>query len=309
MPDKVGIMLQTTIRNSINCTGTGLHSGETVRMCLRPAPAATGIVFVRTDLERRIAKVPAMWDLVTETTLGTTLTNEHGVSIATVEHLMSALAGAGIDNVFVELDGPEVPIMDGSSAPFLFLIDCAGIRRQESPRTAIEILDTVRVEDGDKWVTLEPADRFEVSFSIDFPTPVIASQSFELVVNEASYKAELARARTFGFAPEVDYLRSRGLARGGSLDNAVVIDGDRVLNEGGLRFEDEFVRHKALDAVGDLYLAGAPILGRYTGHKAGHALNNRLLRRLFAEADAWRMVPMTQTPLRTAAPAFAAVAL
>lgn len=301
-------MRQSTIRNRINCTGTGLHSGEVVRLCLRPAPAGTGIMFVRTDVDRAVGRIPAVWDRVTQTMLGTTLTNEHGVSVATVEHLMSALAGAEIDNMIVELDGPEVPIMDGSAAPFLFLIECAGRRDLESPRFAIRVLEPVQVEDGDKWVRLEPSETFQIDFHIAFESAAIGRQSFSLTLDPASYRAEIARARTFGFAPEVDHLRSRGLALGGSLDNAVVIDGDEILNEGGLRYPDEFVRHKALDAVGDLYLAGAPLLARYTGYKAGHELNNRVLRALFAESESWETVPAAGEGRRYL-PEFAAVAI
>ena len=290
----MAVVRQNTINNRINCTGIGLHSGETVRMCLRSAPVGTGIVFVRTDVDPDMSMVPALFDNVSETMLGTTLSNEHGVSVATVEHLMSALAGCQIDNVFVEVDGAEVPIMDGSAAPFVFLLDCAGVTEQEAPRKYVRVLKTVTIEDGEKLVQLAPHDGFKVDFEIEFDTAVIRSQSVSIDVDRASFKSEICRARTFGFAPEVDYLRSRGLARGGSLDNAIVIDGDEILNDGGLRYKDEFVRHKALDAVGDLYLAGGAVQGAYRGERAGHDLNNRLLRALFADATAWEWAEVTE---------------
>ncbi len=278
---------QRTIHNRINCTGIGLHSGETVRMCLRPAPADAGIVFCRTDAEPGTGDIPARFDKVTETDLGTTISNEHGILVATVEHLLSALAGCQIDNVIVEVDGAEVPIMDGSAAPFVFLLDCAGVTVQDAPRRFIRILKSVSVEENDKRVEISPHDGFRVDFEIEFDTAVIAYQSVSIEVDGSTFRSEICRARTFGFAPQVDHLRSRGLTRGGSLDNAIVIDGDEILNDGGLRYQDEFVRHKALDAVGDMYLAGGTIQGVYRGVRAGHGLNNRLLRALFADETAW----------------------
>ena len=232
--------------------------------------------------------VPAKWDLVVDTTLCTVLANRAGVRVGTVEHLMAALRGCAIDNVTVELDGPEVPIMDGSAEPFVFLIDSAGGVAQAAPRRAVRVLKPVTVADGNRSASLTPAQGSSFSFEIDFSASAVASQAGRVRLVNGAFKSDLARARTFGFLDEVDALRARGLALGGSLDNAIVVDGDRVLNEDGLRFEDEFVRHKILDSIGDLYLAGAPLVGHFHGHRSGHELNNRLLRALFAEADAWR---------------------
>ena len=282
-----GINLQQSLRNRISCTGVGLHSGASVAMTLMPADEDTGIVFRRTDLDADVAEVPALWNNVSGTVLGTTLVNEHGTSVATVEHLMAALAGCGIDNAIVELNGPEVPIMDGSSAPFVFLIECAGILTQDKSRRAIRVLKAVTVEDAGRTVTLRPAERFTLSVDIDFDSPVVAHQTCEFDAANMTFKDELCRARTFGFLHEVSALQEKGLARGGSLDNAVVVDGDRVMNEDGLRFDDEFARHKALDAVGDLYLAGGRLQARYEGEKAGHEMNNRVLHALFADDSAW----------------------
>jgi UDP-3-O-[3-hydroxymyristoyl] N-acetylglucosamine deacetylase len=256
-------------------------------MTLMPAATGSGIVFRRTDVDREIADVPALWDRVSGTMLGTTLVNEHGTSVATVEHLMAALAGCGIDNAIVELNASEVPIMDGSSAPFVFLVECAGTLVQDAPRRAIRVLKPVTVTDAGRTVTLRPAERFTLSVDIDFDSPVVAHQTCDFDAATMTFKDELCRARTFGFLHEVSALQEKGLARGGSLDNAVVVDGDRVMNDEGLRFDDEFARHKALDAVGDLYLAGGRLMARYEGEKAGHEMNNRALRALFADASAW----------------------
>jgi len=288
---------QTTLATSVRCSGVGLHSGAEVRMVLRPAAPDSGIAFRRTDLPGQ-PLIPARWDHALDGPLCSALGNGEA-RVATVEHLLSALAGTGVDNALVELDGPELPIMDGSAAPFVFLIECAGLQGQAATRRALRIDRPVRVRDGLREVRLAPAfpstaaEGLSVAFRIDFESPAIARQSCTLALGAASYKRDVARARTFGFLGEVDRLRAVGLARGGSLDNAVVIDGDRVLNAGGLRYPDEFVRHKILDAIGDLYLAGAPILGRYTGVRAGHALNLRLLRALFATPDAatWVAAP------------------
>lgn len=271
------------------CAGIGLHTGQHVRLSIRPAPAGTGVVFVRTDLPEGGNIVPARAENVTQTRLGTVITNASGVSVSTIEHLMAALSALGVDNAFIELDGPEVPIMDGSALPFVQLLDQAGFRRQSKVRRVIEILRPIEVRDGDKRATLRPAGRFEMRFEIDFDTPVIGHQAVELVVTEQSFRRELAAARTFGFAENVEALRAAGLARGGSLDNAIVIDGDRILNDGGLRFADEFVRHKALDAIGDLYVLGMPILGRFEGVRAGHGLNNALVRALLSQPEAYRV--------------------
>ncbi len=259
-------------------------------MTLHPADAGTGILFRRCDVDAAVADIPGLWDRVSETMLGTTLSNDHGTSIATVEHLMAAFAGCGIDNAIVELDGGEVPIMDGSSAPFVFLIECAGIEVQDSPRRMIRILKPVSVEDKGRTVTLRPAERFTLNFEIDFDSPYVAHQTCTFDSATMTFKDELCRARTFGFLHEVAAMQARGLGRGGSLDNAVVIGDDGVMNDEGLRFDDEFARHKALDAVGDLFLAGAPVIGRYEGIRAGHEMNNLLLRALFADTTAWEWV-------------------
>ncbi|MFT4090546.1 MAG: UDP-3-O-acyl-N-acetylglucosamine deacetylase [Asticcacaulis sp.] len=272
------------------CAGIGLHTGQHVRLSIRPAAAGTGVVFVRTDLNQNDNVVPARADCVTQTRLGTVITNASGVSVSTIEHLMAALSALGVDNAIIELDGPEVPIMDGSAQPFVQLLDQAGFRRQAMPQRVIEILKPVEVIEGDKRAALLPADRFEMRFEIDFDNPVIGHQEVELVITEESFRTELAAARTFGFVEGVEALRAAGLARGGSLDNAIVIDGDKVLNDGGLRFVDEFVRHKALDAIGDLYVLGMPIQGRFEGIRAGHGLNNAVVRALLSQPEAYRIV-------------------
>jgi UDP-3-O-[3-hydroxymyristoyl] N-acetylglucosamine deacetylase len=280
---------QHTLAGPAICAGVGVHSGERVRVSIRPAPAGSGIVFVRTDLDRD-NRVPVTAEAVTQTRLCTVIANDAGVTVATIEHLMAALAALEVDNAVIEVDGPEVPIMDGSALPFVQLLDRAGRRRQEAERRFIEILKPVEVVDGDKTVRLLPSDRFEMAFEIAFPTKAIGRQRVDLHVTEESFREELADCRTFGFLAEVQALREAGLARGGSLENAVVIDGDRILNPEGLRRPDEFVRHKALDAVGDLYVLGAPIIGRFEGVYAGHALNNLLCRALLAQPRAWRLV-------------------
>lgn len=272
------------------CAGIGLHTGQHVRLSIRPAAAGTGVVFVRTDLNQNDNVVPARADCVTQTRLGTVITNASGVSVSTIEHLMAALSALGVDNAIIELDGPEVPIMDGSAQPFVQLLDQAGFRRQSTAQRVIEILKPVEVIEGDKRAALLPADRFEMRFEIDFDNPVIGHQEVELVITEESFRTELAAARTFGFVEGVEALRAAGLARGGSLDNAIVIDGDKVLNDGGLRFVDEFVRHKALDAIGDLYVLGMPIQGRFEGIRAGHGLNNAVVRALLSQPEAYRIV-------------------
>jgi UDP-3-O-[3-hydroxymyristoyl] N-acetylglucosamine deacetylase len=287
----LSLSYQHTLAGPAICAGVGLHSGQRVRVSIRPAPAGAGIVFVRTDLTGD-NRVTAAAEAVTQTRLCTVITNASGVSVATIEHLMAALAALDVDNAIVELDGPEVPIMDGSALPFVQLLDRAGRRRQEAVRQYIEILDIVEVIDGDKIARLSPSDRFEVAFEIAFPTPVIGRQCVDLTVSETSFRRELADCRTFGFLQDVNALRAAGLARGGSLENAVVIDGDRLLNPEGLRRPDEFVRHKALDAVGDLYVLGAPIIGRFEGIYAGHALNNLVVRALLDQPQAYRLRPL-----------------
>lgn len=281
---------QCTLKNMVWGTGIGLHSGRKTYIGLRPAPVNTGIVFHRTDLGES-ALIPASAELVTDTTLSTNL-GRNGVRVATVEHLMSALAGMGIDNAYIDLDGPEVPIMDGSAAPFVFLIQCAGIEEQTAPKRFIKLTKTVQVENGDRWARLEPYEGFKVSFAIDFDHPVVRNgkQFVSIDFSRISYTKEIARARTFGFVREVEAMRRMGLALGGNLDNAIVVDDYRILNEDGLRYEDEFVRHKILDSIGDLALAGNAILGHFSAHKSGHALNNQLLRRVLAQRDAWTYV-------------------
>ena len=256
-------------------------------------------MFVRTDLDGD-NRVKAAAEAVVQARLCTVIANESGVTVATIEHLMAALAALNIDNAVIELDGPELPIMDGSALPFVQLLDRAGRRRQDAERRYIEILDTIEVFDGDKYACLSPADRFEMAFEIEFPTALIGRQRVELAVDEDSFRAELADCRTFGFAADVEALRAVGLARGGSLENAVVIDGDRLLNPEGLRRPDEFVRHKALDAVGDLYTLGAPIIGRFEGVKAGHALNNLVALALLEQPEAWRFRPYAEDMARRA---------
>jgi UDP-3-O-[3-hydroxymyristoyl] N-acetylglucosamine deacetylase len=281
---------QRTLKDSIRATGIGLHSGAKVYMTLRPAAANTGIVFRRLDLAEPV-DVPADALNVTTTDLGTTL--EHGEGkVATVEHLLSALAGLGIDNLFVDLTAAEVPIMDGSAAPFVFLLQSAGIEEQSAAKRFIRIVKPLRVEEGDKWAELRPHDGFRVNFEIDFDHPVLKKhrQHARLDFSTTAFLKEISRARTFGFLKDVETLRSRDLALGGSLDNSIVMDDYRVLNEDGLRFRDEFVRHKVLDAVGDLYLLGSCLIGEFTGYKSGHRLNNLLLRALIAQPDCYEEV-------------------
>jgi UDP-3-O-[3-hydroxymyristoyl] N-acetylglucosamine deacetylase len=283
----------------IRATGVGLHSGEKVYLTLRPAPVDTGIVFRRVDLDP-VAEIPARADLVTETMLCTGLTRDGGKAM-TVEHLMSALAGLGVDNLYVELSAPEVPIMDGSSGPFVFLLQSAGIVEQNARKRFLRILKPVEVRDGDKIARFEPHDGFRLGFTVEFNHPAIpASQSRAVVeFSTENYIREVSRARTFGFMRDLEFMRERNLGLGGSMDNAIVLDEFRVVNDDGLRYADEFVRHKILDAVGDLYLAGHPILGAYEGYKSGHALNNTLVRALLAEASAWDIVTFDD---RTPAP-------
>ena len=279
--------MQHTIAKKISISGTGLHSGADVCMTLCPAPADSGIVFVRTDVTGRGNRIPARWDLVVDTRLCTVIGNADGVTVGTVEHIMAALRGCGIDNLVIELDGPEVPVMDGSSAPFIAAIDAAGIAAQAANARAIRVLKEITIEQDGKTARLVPAQQSEFSGEISFNHPAIGTQRREIALLNGNFRHDLADSRTFGFAHEVEALRSKGLALGGSLDNAIVLDESRVMNEDGLRHDDEFIRHKLLDAVGDLFLAGAPILGRYEGIKAGHALNNALLRKLFATEGAW----------------------
>ncbi len=292
----IASLQQQTLASPAIFAGLGLHTGQHVRVAVRPAAAWSGIVFVRTDVADLDNRVPVSGEAVVQTQLGTVIGNADKVTVSTIEHLMAALCALGIDNAVVELDGPEVPIMDGSSEPFVQLLDRAGRRRQDAPRRYIEITAPIEVVDGDKRASLTPADGFEVAFEIAFASSAIGRQRVDLHMNEAAFRKELSNCRTFGFLHEVEALRRIGLARGGSMDNAVVIDGDRVLNPEGLRRRDEFVRHKALDAIGDLYVLGAPIIGRFEGILAGHGLNNAVVRELMARPDAWRIrVPAEET--------------
>jgi UDP-3-O-[3-hydroxymyristoyl] N-acetylglucosamine deacetylase len=280
---------QYTLKDAIDCTGIGLHSGARVSMTLRPAEPDRGIVFRRTDIAGSGVEIPARWDAVVDTRLNTTLGDGNGVTIGTVEHVMAALSGAGVDNAVIELNGPEVPIMDGSAAPFIFLIECAGVVEQNAPRRVIEILRPVSVGDRERSAMLSPGNSFSVSFEIDFKGTLIEQQQFFGDFSNGAFRRDIARARTFGFEEEVEALQAAGLARGGSLDNAIVVSGKRILNDDGLRFDDEFVRHKVLDSIGDLYLAGGQIIGHFHGFRSGHGLNHDLLRALFANEDAWRV--------------------
>ncbi|MDO7653479.1 MAG: UDP-3-O-acyl-N-acetylglucosamine deacetylase, partial [Porticoccus sp.] len=265
---------QRTLNNMIRATGVGLHTGEKVYLTLHPAPVNTGIVFRRTDLDP-VVEIQAKAENVGETTLSTTLMNGD-VRVSTVEHLLSAMAGLGIDNAIIDVTAPEVPIMDGSAGPFVFLLQSAGIKEQEEPKQFIRIKRPVTVTDGDKVASFKPFDGFKVSFSIDFDHPAFHNRTLKAEVDfsSTSFVKEVSRARTFGFMHEIEYLRSKGLARGGSMDNAIVVDEYQVLNEDGLRYEDEFVKHKILDAIGDLYLLGNSLIGEFVGHKSGHGLNN-----------------------------------
>jgi len=280
---------QHTVKTPALFAGVGVHTGAYTQVAVRAAGCDEGIVFVRTDITDRDNRVPVSAEAVCKTQLGTVIGNAAGVTVATIEHLMAALVMSGVDNAVVELDGPEMPIMDGSSWPFLKILDRAGRRPQAAARRFIEIIDTVEVVDGDKRAALKPAMRFEVAFAIEFPTAVIGRQEVDLAMDEQAFRRELADCRTFGFLHEVEALRAMGLARGGTLENCVVIEGDRILNPEGLRRPDEFVRHKALDAIGDLYVLGAPILGRFEGELAGHGINNQLVRALAARPAAWRI--------------------
>ncbi len=279
---------QRTVKAPIGCVGIGLHSGRRISLTMRPAAAGSGVVFRRTDLG---IDIPARFDCVVDTRMCTMLGAPEAphAQVGTVEHIMAALAACRIDNVLVEIDGPEVPVLDGSAAPFVFLIDCAGVVEQAQAPLSIEILRTVRVEDGESFAELRPARAggLELAVSIDFTAPAIGRQALSLTMDTAAFRTHLARARTFAMADEIAGLQAVGLARGSSLENAVVVDGAQVLNPGGLRMTDEFVRHKMLDAVGDLALAGAQLHGRFVAHRPGHTVNNKLLRALFADRTAW----------------------
>jgi len=308
---------QQTLKTSISCAGVGLHTGTMVNMTMHPAAPNTGIIFRRTDLDVSQgggADIKAYALGVGDTQLGTTICaeGEHAAkaTISTIEHVMAALAGCSIDNAIIDVDAPEVPVMDGSSAPFVRLIECAGVEQQGAPRRYIRILRPVEIRGEDKHAVLEPHDGFALHFEIDFPSAAIGRQEIAIEMGDPCFKDDIAAARTFGFVKDVEMLRSMGLARGASLENTVAIDGDTVVNDDGLRFKDEFVRHKLLDAVGDLYLIGAPIIGRYRGVRSGHALNNQLVRALLADPDAYEITTEApSTELRTAHQAGGAAAV
>jgi UDP-3-O-[3-hydroxymyristoyl] N-acetylglucosamine deacetylase len=286
---------QRTIKNSIRATGVGLHSGKKVLMVVKPAPTDTGVVFRRTDLDP-IIDVPAYAENVGETMLGTTLIKGSS-RVSTIEHLMSAFAGLGIDNAYIELSAEEVPIMDGSAGPFVFLLQSAGIEELPAPKRFARILEPIQVEDGDKWARFTPYNGFKVNFEIEFNHPIFKKrdQTATMDFSTTSFLREISRARTFGFMRDLEFMRSKNLALGGTMENAIVLDDTRILNEEGLRYEDEFVKHKILDAIGDLYLLGRSILGEFSGFKSGHALNNRLLRKLIATPSAWEEVTFETT--------------
>jgi UDP-3-O-[3-hydroxymyristoyl] N-acetylglucosamine deacetylase len=285
------LIAQRTLKNVVRATGVGLHSGETVYLTLRPAPENHGIQFKRVDLDPPVL-IRANADSVSQTTLSTCLSSPDGVRVSTVEHLLSALSGMGIDNVLIECNAQELPIMDGSASPFVFLIQSAGVREQTTPREYIRIAHIVEVDHEDKVARLEPFNGFRITFSIDFDHPVVDRGECKTVVDidEESFVREVSRARTFGFMRDLDYLKANNLARGGSMANAIVVGEDRILNDDGLRQNDEFVKHKVLDALGDLYLAGRPIIGHYSGNRSGHALNNKLLRQLFSDPSNYEVV-------------------
>lgn len=278
---------QKTLASAASLQGIGLHTGRSVRATLRPAPANSGIAWVRTDAAQGTGSIAALWDNVSATRLGTVISNQHGNSVSTIEHLMAALYGAGIDNARIELDGPEAPIGDGSARPWTELIEQAGITRQAVRRRVIRIQRTVEVRDGDAFLRVSPAEHTRYSVEIEFADPAIGHQLYHYEPRVSPFTAQIAPARTFGFKEDINVLRENGLTLGGSLENAVVVDRGAILNPEGLRFGDEFVRHKLLDCIGDLYLAGAPIVGHIEGRKVGHSINNQLLRALFSQAGAW----------------------
>ena len=282
---------QRTLKRIVQATGVGLHTGKKVTLTMRPAPANTGVIYCRTDLNPPV-DFPADAKSVRDTMLCTCLVNEDDVRISTVEHLNAALAGLGIDNIVIEVDAPEIPIMDGSAAPFVFLLLDAGIEELRTAKKFIRIKETVRVEDGDKWAEMRPYNGFKLDFTIDFNHPAIdaSTQRYKLDFSAESFMSQISRARTFGFMRDIEYLQSKGLCLGGSFDCAIVVDDYRVLNDDGLRFEDEFVRHKMLDAIGDLFMCGYNIIGEFTAFKSGHALNNKLLQAVLAKESAWEFV-------------------
>ncbi|WP_018693495.1 UDP-3-O-acyl-N-acetylglucosamine deacetylase [Algicola sagamiensis] len=295
---------QRTIKQVIQMTGVGLHKGDKVELTLRPAPANTGIIFRRVDLDP-VVEFKVSPELVGDTTMCTCLVNEDQVKLSTTEHLMSALAGLGVDNIVIDVDSPEIPVMDGSSMPFVYILCKTGFEELSVAKRFIKVKKPIRVEDGDKWAELLPSDQFKIDFTIDFDHPVISSseQRFVMEHDAQTYVEHVSRARTFGFMREVEFLRANNLALGASMENAVVLDEFKVLNETGLRYDDEFVKHKVLDAIGDLYMSGLPLLAEFKAFKSGHALNNVVLRALMADTSAWEIVTFEEET--SAAPDFA----
>ena len=289
------MIFQRTVKTMVKTTGVGLHSGNKVTLAIRPAPVNTGIVFMRTDLDPVVA-IPAKAEQVREAMLCTVLMNDDGVKIQTIEHLFAALAGLGIDNAIIDVDAPEIPIMDGSASPFVYLLQSAGIAQQAAPKKYLRIKKPIKVEDGDKWAMLTPHQGFRVDFKIDFDHPEIARSQQHMVMDfsTSSFVQDISRARTFGFMRDIEYLRANNLALGGSMENAVVLDEFKVLNPDGLRYDDEFLKHKILDAFGDLYVAGNAIVGEFSAYKTGHALNNKLVRALLAQQESWELVSYEQ---------------
>jgi len=284
---------QKTIKHEISCVGIGLHTGNKISMTLKPAEINTGIVFHRTDAAGRDAYIPARHEYVVDTRMCTCIGNKDGVKVATIEHLMAAIHAMGVNNLMIDIDGPETPVMDGSSAPFVFLLECAGIKAQGAPLKALRILKTVRYTSGDKELVLSPAEKgLNMHFSIDFPASVIGHQEADLDLTAANFKNMFSRARTFGFLQDIEMLRSIGLARGGSLDNAILVNDNTIMNKDGLRYTDEFVRHKMLDAVGDLYMTGMPLIARFTGNRSGHTDTNALLTALLADESNYEIVDL-----------------
>jgi len=281
---------QKTINNSISCNSVGLHTGSNISMQIIPAPVNTGIIFRRVDLEFGKNEIKAEFMNVSKTNLGTSITNEFGASISTIEHLMAAIWSCGIDNLIIEVDNAEVPIMDGSSEPFVFLIECAGITSQNENRRVLEILEKIRFEDGDKFIEVEPSKEFSLDLNIDFNHPQIKINKLSFHSNLHSFKNDICRARTFCFKHEIEQMYKIGLAKGGSLDNSIVVDYDKILNEGELRYKDEFIRHKTLDFIGDLFLAGYYIIGHFNAYKVGHTINNKFLHYLFNNPSKWRLL-------------------
>ena len=286
----MAIQFQNTVKSSVICSGIGLHSGKQISIKIIPAPADLGIVFKRTDVKEAEAIVPANFRNVVKTMLGTTIANKSGVEVATIEHLMAGLWGAGVDNAIIEIDGIEIPIMDGSSAPFIKLIQSVGLQRQDKPRKVIRIKDEIKFGDANRYAVLRPSKSFKVKFEIDFKDKAIGSQHAKFKLDEGSFQQEIANARTFGFKEEVEAMHKAGLGRGGSLENAIVVDNGKILNPEGLRFENEFVRHKVLDSVGDLYTVGAHIIGEFVGVRSGHHTNNEILKALIETPTAWDFV-------------------